>query len=699
MSEWQGYLRQLSDVKQEKQVASQITGRVQKVFSSDKHPSEGFIVCEAILRDAGRQFRVSQVTQRRAVLIMVKVIVSSVNFPDSTALAAADVSNCKGFLGASLDIIGDGVRDPEAAVRNASLSALHEVLRKFHQVVVIERLVQTLRILQLAVTSNEAQLRAAVDMSDTLRQIATDVGTRAEQTATESAFKVVEFVGFLDEAFDSVNQTSIVWLLKWIEHVSKLPRADLAIHLPDFIEKMFRQISLFPDADVPKSLNMVLWPSVAGLQTDKVRQGSILSDLMLRVVTFCHSNDVSTRYTALDWVNKLLANGGQQMFPLAHEIIGPILEQVGSTEEAGRIAVLINDNFSKLIRQSFPSKEKQEFSVSFKRLLETVLFRLQHGDENTKLAALKWIVLIHDASRDESPSSGGVSEPIVPHSLFLSIVTTLPNASDGVLRETVAALVEVAGESNFGKFIESLLLEVSRNSGSMLVKLPSIILQLQLYYQGESLECPEKLYLQIAAILPRHGDKRFVAKVVNSLHMMLLTLKEMLPLRTLLRRGLGDSVAKSTFSGLFGCWAFDPVAAVGLCLLTSAFEPALDLVEDLGRSEVTTTTLVQLDRLAQLFESPVFAFVRTGLLKPRRNAALLRTLFGIQMILPQSSQPCKSIRARLKAAPTIAHLPGGTDDDAPLPFDRLWWCPLFAEHQRIQQELLQFESKKAGGMQ
>lgn len=694
MSEWQGYVRQLVDIKQEKQVAAQITTRIQKVFSADKHPSEGFASADGIVREIGRQFRAGQVTQRRAVLIVVKVIVSSVTFPDSTSLATQDINNAKVFLGSVLDIIAEGVRDVEGIVRNAALSALHEVLRKFHQVVVVERLVQTLRILQSAVTTSENQPRAALDMSDTLRQIATDVGTRAEQNASESAFKVQEFVGFLDEAFDSVSPTSIVWLLKWIEHVSKLPRTDLVIHLPEFIEKLFRQIAAFPDVNVAKSLKEVLWPSVESLQSDPVRQGSILSDLMLRIVVFCGSNDIATRHTALDWVNRLLELGQQQMFPLAHEIVGPILEQVGSSDEAGRIAIRINETFSRLVRENFPSKEKSEFSINFRKLLETVIYRLQAGDESTRLAALKWVVLIHDASREDGEESGKTPEPIVGHSLFLSIVRTLPNASDDVLRDSVSALVEVAGETKFGKFIEALLLEVSTHAAAMLVKLPSIVLQLQLSYQGRNLEHPEKLFLKIAETLPSHGDKRFVAKVVNSLHMMLLTLKELLPLRTLLRRGLTDEVAKKTFTGLFSCWAYDPVAAMGLCLLSSAFDPALDLVEDLGRSEVTTTTLVQLDRLAQLFESPVFAFVRTGLLKPRRNAALLRTLFGIQMILPQSSQPCKSIRARLKAAPTIAHLPGGTDDDMPPAFDREWWNPLFAQYQEIQQAVLSYESRR-----
>eukprot|EP00758_Cryptobia_borreli_P006451 Tbor_TRINITY_DN5155_c0_g2::TRINITY_DN5155_c0_g2_i1::g.26270::m.26270/K15305/VAC14, TAX1BP2; vacuole morphology and inheritance protein 14 len=201
------------------------------------------------------------------------------------------------------------------------------------------------------------------------------------------------------------------------------------------------------------------------------------------------------------------------------------------------------------------------------------------------------------------------------------------------------------------------------------------------------------LLIKIAEILPTHGDRRFVSKVVLSLHSMLMTLKEMMPLRALLRQeddfSSKSSISRDVFSKLLVCWAYEPVASIGLCLLSARFDQALDLVQDLGESEVTAHTLVQLDRLAQLIESPVFSFLRIGLLRPRRNAALVRALFGVQMILPRSSVPCEALHYRLRNAPTIAHLPGCANDAyvEPKPQQLLWWGPLLEKCRSVQKEL------------
>ena len=56
-----------------------------------------------------------------------------------------------------------------------------------------------------------------------------------------------------------------------------------------------------------------------------------------------------------------------------------------------------------------------------------------------------------------------------------------------------------------------------------------------------------------------------------------------------------------------------------LCLLAQQYEHAAALVEALGDIEVTTDLLVELDKLVQLIESPIFTYLRlqvTTLLNP-----------------------------------------------------------------------------------
>lgn len=53
-------------------------------------------------------------------------------------------------------------------------------------------------------------------------------------------------------------------------------------------------------------------------------------------------------------------------------------------------------------------------------------------------------------------------------------------------------------------------------------------------------------------------------------------------------------------------------------------------------SEETIGLLVQLDRLVQLLEAPLFVPLRMHLIEPARHPHLVKALFTILMVLPQS---------------------------------------------------------------
>lgn len=71
--------------------------------------------------------------------------------------------------------------------------------------------------------------------------------------------------------------------------------------------------------------------------------------------------------------------------------------------------------------------------------------------------------------------------------------------------------------------------------------------------------------------------------------------------------------------------------------MTSNYELAYLIIKNLSELEVTFQLLTQLDILVQLLESPIFLKLRLQLLEPEKNPYLYKTLFGLLMILPQSS--------------------------------------------------------------
>jgi vacuole morphology and inheritance protein 14 len=93
-------------------------------------------------------------------------------------------------------------------------------------------------------------------------------------------------------------------------------------------------------------------------------------------------------------------------------------------------------------------------------------------------------------------------------------------------------------------------------------------------------------------------------------------------------------------------------ALLSLCLLAQVYSHCCDIIQHLATLPLGAEVLVQIDRLVQLLETPAFAFLRLQLLQPSRHPDLLRALYGLLMLLPQSSA-FTTLSARLQAVPAV----------------------------------------------
>jgi len=138
---------------------------------------------------------------------------------------------------------------------------------------------------------------------------------------------------------------------------------------------------------------------------------------------------------------------------------------------------------------------------------------------------------------------------------------------------------------------------------------------------------------------------------------------------------------QALFVTLYRSWCHNAVSVFSLCLLAQAYEHASNLLGILfvtlflvcpfwhssmysAELEITVALLVQIDKLVQLIESPVFTCehllkpfhftcspvtdLRLQLLEPDRNPYLFKCLYGLLMLLPQSTA-FVALRNRLNA--------------------------------------------------
>jgi vacuole morphology and inheritance protein 14 len=66
-----------------------------------------------------------------------------------------------------------------------------------------------------------------------------------------------------------------------------------------------------------------------------------------------------------------------------------------------------------------------------------------------------------------------------------------------------------------------------------------------------------------------------------------------------------------------------------------AYPHASSVIQSLGESDINVNLLVQVDKLVRLLETPIFSYLRLQLLEPARYPQLLKTLYGLLMLLPQ----------------------------------------------------------------
>jgi len=176
----------------------------------------------------------------------------------------------------------------------------------------------------------------------------------------------------------------------------------------------------------------------------------------------------------------------------------------------------------------------------------------------------------------------------------------------------------------------------------------------------------ETFFRALARTLETDKDPVFAGVMVQQLNLILLTATEVLELRLVLKECRTNPRGQELFKALYHSWCRDPVATFALCLLAQHYRLASHLVDKFAQLEISVNLLLQLDRLVQLIESPIFSSLRMQLLEPARFPYLIKSLYGILMLLPQSSA-FHTLRQRLSSVPTLAllHLDAHLSDKKP----------------------------------
>ncbi|KAK6516599.1 hypothetical protein TWF506_006500 [Arthrobotrys conoides] len=273
-------------------------------------------------------------------------------------------------------------------------------------------------------------------------------------------------------------------------------------------------------------------------------------------------------------------------------------------------------------------------------------------NEATRLAALDWLIMLHKKAGDKVIA--------VNDGTFPALLKTLSDPSELVVTKDLELLSQISRNSDddvFASFMNDLLNLFSTDRRLLETRGYLIIRRLCLNLN------PERIYRTLAEIIEKEEDVEFASTMVQLLNNNLMTAPEIGELRKRLR-SLDTKDGQTLFIALFRSWCHNAVAAFCLCLLAQAYEQASNLLAIFGELELSVSLLIQLDKLVQLLESPVFTYLRMQLLEPEKYPFLYKCLYGLLMLMPQSTA-FAALKNRLNSVSAIGYLHQLTPRTAP----------------------------------
>ena len=222
----------------------------------------------------------------------------------------------------------------------------------------------------------------------------------------------------------------------------------------------------------------------------------------------------------------------------------------------------------------------------------TLQFLNEH--EETRVAALSWLLMLHrKAPKKVLAFNDGT---------FPALLKTLSDPAEAVVTRDLQLLSQISKNSEdgyFTSFMVALLQLFSTDRKLLEFRGNLIIRQLCINLQ------PERIYRTLADCIEKDEDIEFASIMVQNLNNNLITAPELAELRKRLRN-LDSKDGQMFFVALFRAWCYNAVATFSLCLLAQAYEQAYNLLQIFADLEMTVNMLIQIDKLVQLLESPVF---------------------------------------------------------------------------------------------
>jgi hypothetical protein len=432
-----------------------------------------------------------------------------------------------------------------------------------------------------------------------------------------------------------------------LEGLSKQKEEEIGIVALRWIDSFFE---ISPEdilQFVPRLLSCVL-PALSA-QSEQVRTtaSKVNRSLMDYIVTFQDevSNDQGSMYQGRSSLQLTSTRDGENTDKRQSGGTSKTVavQSAGQNEQQSEDATEGDQTSPEVTPRSTAAPSPQPMAdLDYAAAVNALTLQFLNEHEETRVAALSWLIMLHrKAPKKVLAFNDGT---------FPALLKTLSDPAEAVVTRDLQLLSQISKNSEdgyFTSFMVALMQLFSTDRKLLEIRGNLIIRQLCINLQ------PERIYRTLADCIEKDEDIEFASIMVQNLNNNLITAPELAELRKRLRN-LESKDGQMFFVALFRAWCYNAVATFSLCLLAQAYEQAYNLLQIFADLEMTVNMLIQIDKLVQLLESPVFTCrtnsiqakyrlansctdLRLQLLEPDRYPYLYKCLYGLLMLLPQSS--------------------------------------------------------------
>ncbi|CRL04170.1 CLUMA_CG017278, isoform A [Clunio marinus] len=534
--------------------------------------------------------------------------------------------------------------DPDTKVRYFASESLYNIVKISRQAI-IPMFPEIFSALSRLVADTDAAVKNASELLDRLMK---DIITENSQI-----FDLPSFVPLLRERVLTKNSFARQFLISWISILNAVPEINMLHYLPEILDGIFQMLE-DQAFEIQRMCETLLLQFLKNIKHDP----SALNLPKMTNILILHAQNANNeliQLTALTWLREFLNISGAGMLSYSSGIFSAFLPclayETDSKKNIKENAMIVNNIMLDLVSSN--ENRSALSSLDLESVMEVLKMYLVQSSA-TKVNALRWIHHLFSEVPDEMSQHA--------NNLFPVLLNILNDTSDEVVLEGLIVIADIVksakdNDSDFNKtkyreFLESLLKlfkedkDFLENRGALIIKQLCALLN------------AEYIYRTFAEIMSKDNENlKFTSIMVRKLNTILFTSSELFELRSTLR-DIKNPKSARLFECLYLCWANCPVSTISLCLLANCFEHVSTLVIHFGNLEITVDYLVEIDKLIQLIESPIFAALRLTLIsKTKDSENLSNALYGILMLLPQT-ETFHLLKNRLQCIPVSSSSAG-----------------------------------------